>query len=322
MIAGEDPLQPVIDKRAQLAEQLEKLAAADTDAGGLDARIDKAERELDALAEELTAKRTAAAAELAPAVAAQLAELGMVGATLDVGFEAADDTPSGRDRVEFLARTNPGQPERPLRAIASGGELSRVMLALKGVIHGGDRISVLVFDEVDANIGGRLGSVIGRKLRELAGGEVQADGANPEGASPRPQVLCITHLAQIAAFGDRHFVIQKRTTGSKKTDTTRDDGGRDRRQAPRGRARRDARGGGGDADDAEAGAGAAALGGTVRLYAACPAHSVCRGLVRDNASLREHSAHGVCRARCATINRSASSRRTSSMDRRCRPARR
>ena len=211
VVAGEDPLQPVIDKRAQLAEQLEKLAAADTDAGGLDARIEHAERELDTLAEDLTTKRKAAAAELAPAVAAQLAELGMVGATLDVGFEAADDTPSGRDRVEFLARTNPGQPERPLRAIASGGELSRVMLALKGVIHGGDRISVLVFDEVDANIGGRLGSVIGRKLRELAG----------EGSEgPRPQVLCITHLAQIAAFGDRHFVIQKKSTGSKKSDTT------------------------------------------------------------------------------------------------------
>ncbi len=146
-------------------------------------------------------------------MAAQLAELGMVGATLDVGFEPADDTPSGRDKVEFLARTNPGQPERPLRAIASGGELSRVMLALKGVIHGGDRISVLVFDEVDANIGGRLGSVIGRKLRALAGGEGEADVA-------RPQVLCITHLAQIAAFGDKHFVIQKKTTGSKKTDST------------------------------------------------------------------------------------------------------
>ncbi|BAM03843.1 DNA repair protein RecN [Phycisphaera mikurensis] len=212
VVGGEDPLQPVIDKRNQLAEQLEKLAAAETDAGGLDAQIEAAERALDELAGALTVKRKAAAAELAPAVAAQLAELGMVGATLDVGFDAADDTPSGRDRIEFLARTNPGQPERPLRAIASGGELSRVMLALKGVLHGGDRISVLVFDEVDANIGGRLGSVIGRKLRALA----DADAAE----GPKPQVLCITHLAQIAAFGDKHFVIQKRTTGSKKTDST------------------------------------------------------------------------------------------------------
>ncbi len=213
VVGGEDPLQPVIDKRNQLAGTLEKLAAAETDAGGLDTQIETAERALDKLAEELTSKRKAAAAELAPAVAAQLAELGMVGATLDVGFEPADDTPSGRDKVEFLARTNPGQPERPLRAIASGGELSRVMLALKGVIHGGDRISVLVFDEVDANIGGRLGSVIGRKLRALAGGEGDSD-------EPRPQVLCITHLAQIAAFGDKHLVIQKKTTGSKKTDST------------------------------------------------------------------------------------------------------
>ena len=215
VVGGEDPLQPVIEKRAALAAQLEKLAAAETDAGGLDAEIEKEERALDKLAEELTNKRIAAAEELAPAVASQLAELGMVGATLGVAFERAEDTPSGRDRVEFMARTNPGQPERPLRAIASGGELSRVMLALKGVIHGGDRISVLVFDEVDANIGGRLGSVIGRKLRALAGGESDAEG-------PRPQVLCITHLAQIAAFGDKHFVIEKKVsgTGKKKSDTT------------------------------------------------------------------------------------------------------
>lgn len=215
VVGGEDPLQPVIDKRAALAKQLETLAAAESDAGGLDAQIDAAEAELDRLAEDLTARRTAAAETLAPAVASQLAELGMVGATLAVAFSRVEDSSSGRDRVEFMARTNPGQPERPLRAIASGGELSRVMLALKGVIHGGDRISVLVFDEVDANIGGRLGSVIGRKLRALAGGEGGSD-------EPRPQVLCITHLAQIAAFGDKHFVIEKKVsgTGKKKSDTT------------------------------------------------------------------------------------------------------
>ena len=92
--------------------------------------------------------------------------------------------------------SNPGQPARPLRRIASGGELSRVMLALKGILAQADRVSVLVFDEIDANVGGRMGTVIGEKLRSLA--EVH-------------QVLCITHLPQIAAFADRHLTIRKQT---------------------------------------------------------------------------------------------------------------
>ena len=78
------------------------------------------------------------------------------------------EPPSGQDDIEFVARTNPGQLAQPLRKIASGGELSRIMLALKGILAQTDRISVLVFDEIDANVGGRLGSVIGNKLRKLA----------------------------------------------------------------------------------------------------------------------------------------------------------
>ena len=82
--------------------------------------------------------------------------------------ETLPATPSGFDHVEFIAQTNPGQLAQPLRKIASGGELSRIMLALKGILAQSDRISVLVFDEIDANVGGRLGSVIGNKLRGLA----------------------------------------------------------------------------------------------------------------------------------------------------------
>ncbi len=91
---------------------------------------------------------------------------------------------------------NPGQPARPLRRIASGGELSRVMLALKSILAQADRVSVLVFDEIDANVGGRMGTIIGEKLRALASVH---------------QVLCITHLPQIAAFADRHLTIRKKT---------------------------------------------------------------------------------------------------------------
>ena len=111
------------------------------------------------------------------------------------------------DRIEFLIQPNPGQDAQPLRRIASSGELSRVMLALKSIFAGSDRISVLVFDEIDANIGGRLGSVIGRKLRDLAHGE-------------NHQVLCITHLPQIAAFANCHLRIVKAVAGKGRTKQT------------------------------------------------------------------------------------------------------
>src|SRR5205085_6170693 len=127
---------------------------------------------------------------LAPLIVKELAELGMEKATFTVAFtKSVQPLASGLDQIEFIAQTNPGQLAQPLRKIASGGELSRIMLALKGILAGGERVSVLVFDEIDANVGGRLGSVIGSKLRKLAA---------------RHQVLCITHLPQIASFADRH----------------------------------------------------------------------------------------------------------------------
>ena len=151
----------------------------------------------------------------------------MPDATLRVDVEASGLEQAGAtgfDQVAFRARTNPGQDERPLREIASGGELSRVMLALKSVLSsnsgmrnsgggGGGGVDVLVFDEIDANIGGRLGSVIGKKLRALAG----SDG----GGSGGHQVICITHLPQIAAFADRHFRIAKSVAGTGRARQTR-----------------------------------------------------------------------------------------------------
>src|SRR5207237_5470878 len=121
-----------------------------------------------------------------------LQELGMEKARFTVSFGGGSGgapTASGFDQIEFLAQTNPGQPPQPLRKVASGGEMSRIMLALKGILASSDRVSVLVFDEIDANVGGRLGSVIGSKLRGLA---------------THHQVLCITHLPQIASYADRH----------------------------------------------------------------------------------------------------------------------
>src|SRR5688500_20159094 len=119
--------------------------------------------------------------------------------------ESLPATPSGYDAVEFIAQTNPGQLAQPLRKIASGGELSRIMLALKGILAQNDRISVLVFDEIDSNVGGRLGSIIGNKLRGLA---------------EHHQVLCITHLPALASYADRHLTVRKDFSADGKTQTS------------------------------------------------------------------------------------------------------
>lgn len=231
---GDDPVAVVIAKRAELQRTLDGLESEGEQGGRGAGRLAELDAEMDRVGTRLTAARRAAAAGLTPRIEAQLAELGMAEAELSVAFARADDTPTGFDRVEILAKTNPGQDARPLRKIASGGELSRVMLALKSVQYGRggpggsggsgasgadgarDRISVMVFDEVDANIGGRLGCVIGGKLRELASGGNERG----NGSASDAQVLCITHLPQIAAFADRHFCITKRVKGRGATRTT------------------------------------------------------------------------------------------------------
>jgi DNA repair protein RecN (Recombination protein N) len=206
----------VIEYRREIGEKIVELERATDDLSGLQAELRPM---LDTLAKqgaELTKKRRAAADRLCPLIARQLADLGMERAVFRVDFAPAGGaigaipgsplpaSPSGFDQVEFIAQTNPGQASLPLRKIASGGELSRIMLALKEILAQSDRVSVLVFDEIDANVGGRLGAVIGSKLRDLA---------------RRHQVLCITHLPQIASYADRHITVRKEVAG-KETRTT------------------------------------------------------------------------------------------------------
>ena len=148
--------------------------------------------------------RTAAAAGFAEAVCEQLVSLAMAEATFEVRLGEREPGPAGGDTVEFMIAPNPGVPAGPLREIASGGELSRVMLAIMGVAGTSAADSTLVFDEVDAGIGGQTARAVGARLREL--GE-------------RRQVLCITHLPQIASLGARHFSIVK-DTGAEPTRTT------------------------------------------------------------------------------------------------------
>jgi len=164
------------------------------------AALAAARERLAAIAAELHEARTGAAPALAEAVRARLAELAMADATFEVSIEPRGDAadalgPTGADAVEFLIAANPGVPAASLREVASGGETSRVMLALLGVANADpDAARLLVFDEVDAGIGGHTANAVGAQLHALAADR---------------QVLCITHLPQVAAHADRHFRIEK-----------------------------------------------------------------------------------------------------------------
>ena len=188
----------------------EQLEHADTALESGEEELARARSELDGLAAELSERRRKAAPVLAEAVRARLAELAMPDATFEVELRPRPDGcgPRGADVVELMIAANPGMPAGPLREIASGGELSRVMLALLTVAHadadagagaGGSAEAegpLLVFDEIDAGIGGHTARAVGEHLRDLAAGR---------------QLLCITHLPQVAALASRHFTIAKDT---------------------------------------------------------------------------------------------------------------
>ncbi len=190
--------EALLAHREQIERASAELRQQQDDFERVDEAIAAARRRYDEAASQIAKKRATAARKLARLINQQLGELGMDKARLEIEITEVEPGPTGRDTVEMMVRTNPGQPVRPLREIASGGELSRVMLAIKSALVNTDRISVLVFDEVDAHVGGRLGSVIGEKLRALAS---------------KNQVICITHLPQIAAYATRHLKVQKVTKG-------------------------------------------------------------------------------------------------------------
>ena len=174
-------------------ERRAELAGAEVAIEAATARLADAEAKLAAGEQALRKARAAAAPKLSAAVRTRLAELAMKGASFEIEFALGKPGPSGADAVEFLIAPNPGVPAGPLRETASGGELSRIMLALMGVAASTSR-ATLVFDEVDAGIGGQTARAVGDQLRDLASGR---------------QLLCITHLPQIASLATRHFSIAK-----------------------------------------------------------------------------------------------------------------
>ncbi len=186
------------DELAALADHLRtKLAALDAGEGDL-ARLQQALSEADAgyerEAEKLTAKRRTAAKSLNKAMAGELAPLKMERAVFETRVEPGESGPDGRDAVAFTVATNPGAPSGPLDRIASGGELSRFLLALKVCLARGNDALVLIFDEIDRGVGGATADAVGRRLAKLA------DGA---------QVLVVTHSPQVAALGSHHFRVAK-----------------------------------------------------------------------------------------------------------------
>ena len=194
---------------------LEQIAAAQT-AEERKAELEKQSRELAeayaASAAELSSRRQAAALRLAKKVESELAVLAMEGAVFKVVVENAPWGEQGADAVHFLISANPGEEPRPLEKVASGGELSRVALALRTAIGsaaslGEGSARTLVFDEVDAGIGGRAAEMVGRRLKQLAA---------------RHQVLCVTHLPQIASFADHHFCVEKQEIQGRVSTTIRE----------------------------------------------------------------------------------------------------
>jgi DNA repair protein RecN (Recombination protein N) len=182
--------------------QLQNLEQHDEELARLNGELEKLDAELLRAGKELSAKRRKLIPQLGKAVSKQLADLGFKQSKFDVElsgeFQIADFkgqiSQTGFDQIEFQFAPNPGEPSKPLRAIASSGELARVMLALKTVLAAEDEIPVLVFDEVDANVGGETANAVGEKMRQIA---------------DKRQVLCITHLPQVAAAASAHYVVTK-----------------------------------------------------------------------------------------------------------------
>ncbi len=191
------PMEGLAEHRDAMEAEVEQLRGADTRLQALAGEIDRAAGQWQAVAATLSASRSTAAKALSETTTTLIGELGMGGGQFLIEIEphaAARPDPYGAERVEFLVAANAGQPPRALRKVASGGELSRISLAIEVAALALDAVPTMVFDEVDSGIGGAVADIVGQKLRAL--GE-------------KRQVLCVTHLPQVASKGHAHYRVSK-----------------------------------------------------------------------------------------------------------------
>lgn len=194
-------VEDVIDFGKDAGTKLNELENAEALAAELDAKLDKLKAEYNVAADELSKVRRAAGDRLKRDVLNELKDLGMAKAMFDVALsDASGGEPrnGGRETAEFMLSATPGEPLKPLEKVASGGELSRIMLCFKSIFADNDRVPTLIFDEIDTGISGRTAAVVGEKMLGIA---------------KKHQVICVTHLAQIAALADAHLMVRKYDDG-------------------------------------------------------------------------------------------------------------
>ena len=187
-------IEEIIKKQQQIESELEGLENSAEMMGEIERRRDLLKEEVSAAASSISAARKAGAERLGELFLEQAESVGLKNARFEVEFEEKKLSADGRDSVQFLFSANPGQAPRPVNKVASGGELSRIMLLLKSFVSIGDAGSIFIFDEVDAGIGGVVAESIGKKIRNL---------------SDQSQVVCITHLPQVAKFANTHLLVAK-----------------------------------------------------------------------------------------------------------------
>ncbi|MGC4098739.1 MAG: DNA repair protein RecN [Nitrospira sp.] len=203
-------IEAVLDTQSRVAQELERLQQSESKLDRYDRLIQEQQQNVSVLARTLSEKRTEAAKRLTKLVHKEISALrmGSVQFLVQVMPSGTDEMygPDGGDRVEFLMTANAGEPLRPISRVASGGELSRVMLALKSVLADVDHVPVLIFDEIDTGVGGAVAATIGKRLRELG---------------RYHQVLCITHLPQVASQAQHHFSVEKSEVKGRTVTTVR-----------------------------------------------------------------------------------------------------
>jgi len=196
-----DSITAVLAYQSNLAERIERLKNADAYKAQLESELEKLDKELRALCRKASKIRTKEASKLAKDMVAALTDLNFLDVKFEIQVREKEEiTAAGFDDVEFMISTNPGEPLKSLGSVASGGELSRIMLAIKTVLASRDRIPTMIFDEIDTGISGKTAWKVSEKLGTLAASH---------------QIICITHLPQIAAMADSHYKIAKQAVDNK-----------------------------------------------------------------------------------------------------------